>query len=78
MKMQDVRCRNAHPRLKGKPCNEMVRIGAVDTCTWVECERCRGMIRINFDEMGVATVVEERARVVESRARFVDKGLMRV
>ena len=56
MKMYEIRCKNPHPRLVGKPCNELYRIGATGGEVQIECERCRGAIHINFDETGTEAV----------------------
>ena len=56
----NIRCKNPHPRLVGKPCNAMLKIGVVGDekapPVWVECGRCRGIITINFSEVGTEAV----------------------
>ena len=49
MEMVEVRCKNPHPRLVGKPCNGMLKVGG----DWkghltVGCPRCYGYINLDF------------------------------
>ena len=58
MKMVSIRCKNPHPRLVGKPCNGMLKVGG----DWkghltVGCPRCYGYINLNFDEAGTEAAV---------------------
>ena len=50
--MVSVRCKNPHPRLVGKPCNAMIKVGATGGQVAVGCPRCYGTIDFNFDEAG--------------------------
>ena len=60
----NIRCKNPHPRLVGKPCNAMLKIGVAGgqalpgnaPPVWVECGRCKGMITINFSEAGTEAI----------------------
>ena len=63
MKMLDIRCKNPHPRLVGKPCNAMLKIGATGGQVQVGCPRCYGDIYLNFDEGGTDTRQNEQVAI---------------
>ena len=63
LRMVSVRCKNPHPRLVGKPCNAMLKIGATGGQVSVDCWRCYGTIHLNFDESGTDVRQKEQVAV---------------
>lgn len=56
LKMTEIRCKNPHPRLVGKPCNAMVKMAGDAGQVTIECWRCHGHIHLNFDKLGTESI----------------------